>query len=112
MQILMHPNSGDPYIGLWGRYDAHQSNKVAELLSGPVDSGWILLVDLSRVEFMDVTFLGMLLDAKSLALRQGGHLHLCEPSPAALEAFERLGAVPLLTDPSQLTREKSPSETA
>lgn len=112
MQILMHPNSGDPYIGLWGRYDAHQSNKVAELLSGPLGSGWTVLVDLSRVEFMDDTFLGMLLDAKSLALQQGGCLHLCDASPAALEAFERRGAVSLLTDPRRLTREKSAAETA
>jgi len=112
MQILMHPNSGDPYIGLWGRYDAHQSNRVAELLSGPVESGWTVLVDLSRVEFMDDTFLGMLLDAQSIAPRHGGCLHLCEPSPAALEAFERIGAVPHLTDPSLLTRERATSDPA
>ncbi len=86
--------------------------RVAEFLAGAIDNSWTLLVDLSRVTHLNDTFLCVLLDAKTAALKRGAHLHLCDPSEAARETFERLGAMDSLTDPSLLTRENPDLDTA
>jgi anti-anti-sigma regulatory factor len=86
--------------------------RVVELLAGPIDHCWTLLVDLSRVTHLNDIFLGVLLDAQAAALKRGAHFHLCDPSEAARETFERLGAMDSLTDPSLLTREDRHLDTA
>ena len=76
-----------------GEVDLRTAPHLGKRLLGLIDEGKTrLVVDLSRVTFMDSTGIGVLLDALRLACRDGdGGLVLVCPNERLLRAFEVSG---------------------
>jgi anti-sigma B factor antagonist len=74
---------------LHGEVDLHVSPELRARLTAAIESGAPgVVVDLSRVTFLDSMALGVLLGALKLLRARGGELHLVVPTPELRRIFE------------------------
>lgn len=84
-----HPRPGTAVLTLEGDADLHSANELNARLGAAIDSGAVLLVvDLSRVTFIDSMALGVLLEAMKLLRARGGALRIVGPRPDVRRIFE------------------------
>ncbi|MEV2251223.1 STAS domain-containing protein [Streptomyces sp. NPDC050147] len=76
-----------------GELDHHTADLLREPLEACLDDGFSrLVVDCSRLEFMDSTGLNVLLGARLKAEAAGGGVHLAGMLPVVARVFEITGA--------------------
>lgn len=76
-----------------GELDHHTADLLREPLEACLDDGYSrLVVDCSRLEFMDSTGLNVLLGARLKAEAAGGGVHLAGMLPVVARVFEITGA--------------------
>jgi anti-anti-sigma factor len=76
-----------------GELDHHTADLLREPLEACLDDGFSrLVVDCSRLEFMDSTGLNVLLGARLKAEAAGGGVHLAAMQPVVARVFEITGA--------------------
>ncbi|MFG2650803.1 STAS domain-containing protein [Streptomyces sp. NPDC048436] len=81
-----------------GELDHHTADVLREPLEGCIDDGFSrLVVDCSRLEFMDSTGLNVLLGARLKAEAAGGGVHLAGMLPVVARVFEITGADAVFT---------------
>ena len=74
---------------LHGEVDLHVAPEVRERLNDAIEAGARgLVVDLTRVTFLDSMALGVLLGALKLLRARGGELRLVVPTPELRRVFE------------------------
>jgi len=84
-----HPRPGTAVLALEGDADLHSANELNARLGAAIESGAVLLVvDLSRVTFIDSMALGVLLEAMKRLRAQGGALRIVAPRPDVRRIFE------------------------
>jgi anti-anti-sigma factor len=88
-------NGGRVFV-LRGELDACSCPGLAECLTGP--SGSLVVVELSQLTFIDSSGLGALHAARKRAIRNGGTLVVCRPSPMIQRVLEVTGLDIWLTD--------------
>lgn len=74
---------------LSGELDVNTSQGLADRLTGP--PGSLVVLDLSRLDFMDSSGIGAIHAARRLAIKDGGTLVVCRPSPQVLRVLEITG---------------------
>jgi anti-sigma B factor antagonist len=83
------PRSGTTVLVLQGDADLHSADELRARLGAAIDAGAILLVvDLSRVTFVDSMALGILLEAMKRLRARGGVLRIAGPQPDVRRIFE------------------------
>jgi anti-sigma B factor antagonist len=84
------PAGGDVVLFvLHGEVDLHVAPEVRERLSDAIDKGAAnLVIDLTRVTFLDSMALGVLLGTLKLLRARGGELRLVVPTPELRRVFE------------------------
>lgn len=81
-----------------GELDHHTADVLREPLEGCLDDGFSrLVIDCSRLEFMDSTGLNVLLGARLKAEAAGGGVHLAGMLPVVARVFEITGADAVFT---------------
>lgn len=86
--VVKEPN----VLELEGELDAYVAPELRERLHGLVDQGTSpLVVDLSRVTFLDSTILGTLVGGLRRMRERGGELQLVMPPQPARRIFELTG---------------------
>lgn len=75
-------------VALQGRLDAHQGKQVETLLSATVHRGGQMVVNLSKVHFVDSTGLAVLVKGMKQQREQQGELVLCELQQPVRIIFE------------------------
>ncbi|MFC8128702.1 STAS domain-containing protein [Streptomyces sp. NPDC057302] len=81
-----------------GELDHHTADVLREPLEACLDDGFSrLVVDCSRLEFMDSTGLNVLLGARLKAEAAGGGVHLAAMQPVVARVFEITGAEAVFT---------------
>lgn len=81
-----------------GELDHHTADLLREPLEACLDDGLSrLVVDCSRLEFMDSTGLNVLLGARLKAEAAGGGVHLAGMQPVVARVFEITGADAVFT---------------
>ncbi|MFI6089011.1 STAS domain-containing protein [Streptomyces sp. Je 1-332] len=81
-----------------GELDHHTADLLREPLEACLDDGFSrLVVDCSRLEFMDSTGLNVLLGARLKAEAAGGGVHLAGMLPVVARVFEITGAEAVFT---------------
>jgi anti-sigma B factor antagonist len=74
---------------LYGEVDLHVAPEVRARLTEAIDAGTSgIVIDLTRVTFLDSMALGVLLGALKLLRARGGELRLVVPSPELRRVFE------------------------
>jgi len=89
--------SGVKVLALEGEHDIYTAPKLRDKLSGLVDAGPSLIVDLSETTFVDSSILGALLNARQQAIEAGTGFAVCV-APAAEPAVRRVFELTGLTD--------------
>jgi anti-sigma B factor antagonist len=84
-----HDFGGGRVIALRGELDACTCRGLAEQLGGP--PGSLIVVDLSRLTFLDSSGLGLLHEARRKAIDDGGNLVVCNPAPMVERVLEITG---------------------
>jgi anti-sigma B factor antagonist len=79
-----------------GELDASSCRGLAELVTGP--PGSLLVVDLGQLTFIDSSGLGALHAARQMAIKDGGILVVCRPSPIVHRVLEVTGLDLWITD--------------
>jgi anti-anti-sigma regulatory factor len=79
-------------VELPDRFDVHRVAPVRAELDGAGRPGAPVLVDASRVRFLDGAAIAALLEARAERLAHGGDLRLVSPSAAARITLELVGA--------------------
>lgn len=81
-----------PVVDLVGELDVYQAPRLRERLEALVASGAnSLVLNLTRVEYIDSTGLGTLVALRKLAIARGGELRLLCPNPSIRRVFEITG---------------------
>jgi anti-anti-sigma factor len=84
-----HPRSGAVVLMLHGDADLHSATDLRARVNAAIESGASLLViDLSRVTFIDSMALGILLDGMKRLRARGGVLRIVGPPPDVRRIFE------------------------
>ena len=84
-------------IRLVGEHDMSSVEELAQAVSRVLDGGWSdLVVDLSRVEFMDSVVVNQLLIASKRLGMAGRTVRVRDPSPAARHVLELCGLTHLV----------------
>jgi len=84
-----HPRSGIAVLALQGDADLHSANELHARLGAAIEDGAaMLVVDLSRVTFIDSMALGVLLEAMKRLRARGGVLRIVGPRPDVRRIFE------------------------
>ena len=83
-------------FALRGELDACTCRGLAERLTGP--PGSLVVVDLCQLTFMDSSGLGVIHAARRMAIKDGGNLVVCRPSPIIYRVFEITGLDTWVTD--------------
>ena len=87
-----------PVIDLAGELDVYQAPRLREKLEALIADGHPRLVlNLTRVEYIDSTGLGTLVAVRKLAMTQGGEVRLLCPNPAVRRVFEITGLLPVFS---------------
>jgi len=92
LRVVVSHGSGDCVVEVIGELDVHTSPRLRGELAGLIDSGATpIVLDLSRLDFVDSTGLGVFVRAaKRLAARQRS-LVLRAPRPATRKVLEITG---------------------
>lgn len=88
--------NGTRICSLRGELDASTCEGLTELLTGP--PGSLVVVDLCQLTFIDSSGLGAIHAARRLAIKDGGNLVLCWPSPMVYRVLEITGFDMWVTD--------------
>jgi anti-anti-sigma factor len=80
---------GGRVFALRGELDALTSQGIVEELVGP--PGSLIVVDLYKLTFMDSSGLGAIHLARRMAIKDGGNLVVCRPSPMVYRVLEITG---------------------
>lgn len=94
--VTSYDFEGGRVIALRGELDAYSCQGLAERLIGP--PGSLVVVDLLQVTFMDSSGLGAIHEARRAAIREGGSLVVCRPSPMVHRVLEITGLDIWITD--------------
>ena len=87
---------GGRIYALSGELDACTCRGLAEALIGP--PGSLVVVDLCQLTFMDSSGLGAIHAARRIAIKDGGNLVVCRPSPLVYRVLEITGLDVWVTD--------------
>lgn len=87
---------GGRIFALRGELDACTSRGLAKRLIGP--PGSLVVVDLRQLTFMDSSGLGAIHAARRIAIKDGGNLFVCRPSPMVYRVLEITGLDTWVTD--------------
>lgn len=96
--LIIETRPGHPLsvVDLAGELDVYQAPRLRERLEALVGSGDSrLILDLTRVEYIDSTGLGTLVALRKLAIARGGELRLLCPNPSIRRVFEITGLLPV-----------------
>ena len=88
MEIVLHTKGHASIVGLDGRLDANQSKHVTQKLSEAVDTTSNVIVNLSKVNFIDSTGLAILVKGMRNSREKQGDLVLCELQQPVRIIFE------------------------
>ncbi|HEX2346092.1 MAG TPA: STAS domain-containing protein [Gaiellaceae bacterium] len=84
-----HPRAGAAVLALHGDADLHSADELRARLGAVIEAGAsLLVVDLSRVTFIDSMALGILLEALKRLRARGGVLRIVGPRPDVRRIFE------------------------
>jgi anti-anti-sigma factor len=87
---------GGRVFTLSGELDAYSCQGLADRLIG--SPGSLVVVDLLQVSFMDSSGLGAIHEARRVAIKDGGSLVVCRPSPMVSRVLEITGLDIWITD--------------
>ncbi len=87
--VTSHDVAGCRIVALRGELDASTCQELAERLIGP--PGWLVVVDLRRLTFMDSSGLGTIHAARRVAISDGGNLVVSRPNPMVYRVLEITG---------------------
>ncbi|MGO9853625.1 MAG: STAS domain-containing protein [Acidimicrobiales bacterium] len=87
--VTSYDFDGGRIFALRGELDACTCRGLAERLIGP--PGSLVVVDLGQLAFMDSSGLGAIHAAWRTAIKDGGSLVVCRPSPMVHRVFEITG---------------------
>ena len=91
-------DDGTVVVDVAGEIDALTVPELWEVLEGLIDGGERkLMIDLSRVGFIDSTGIGVMIRAMNALKDHGGKLALRGPSPMTYQVFETVGLTKVLT---------------
>ena len=100
-RFRVETDPGDPrVVRLHGEVDVYTSPELKELLDSVVlgdAAGETIVIDLSGLDFIDSTGLGVLVGALKRARAGGGDVTLRGPQPSILKVLEITGLVTLFT---------------
>lgn len=88
MEIVLQTKGHTSVVGLEGRLDAHQSKQVIQKLSEAVSTTSHVVVNLSKVNFIDSTGLATLVKEMRHSREKDGDLVLCELQQPVRIIFE------------------------
>ncbi len=94
--VMSYDIAGCRIVALKGELDASTCKGLAERLVGP--PGWIVVVDLCRLTFMDSSGLGTIHAARRIAINDGRNLVVSRPSPMVYRVLEITGLDTWVTD--------------
>ncbi|ARH91531.1 MULTISPECIES: STAS domain-containing protein [Streptomyces] len=98
LHVEIRHHGASAVVTVTGELDHHTADLLRESLEGCVDDGYArLVVDCSRLEFMDSTGLNVLLGARLRAEAEGGGVHLAGMQPVVARVFEITGAEAVFT---------------
>ena len=96
--VAHHHEDGVVVVDVKGEIDALTVPQLWELLEGLIDGGERkLVIDLSRVAFIDSTGIGVVIRAMNALRDKGGDLILRGPAPMTYQVFETVGLTKVLT---------------
>lgn len=85
-------------VAVTGELDFHSAPKLRETILGLVADGNVdVIVDLSKLDFIDSSGLGILVAAFNRTREEGGSLYLRSPSPQTSRVLEISGLNKLLS---------------
>jgi anti-sigma B factor antagonist len=83
------PTAGTAVLAVHGEADLHSAPELKERLRAAIDSGvTVVVVDLTRTDFIDSTSLGVLLGATKRLREQEGEIRLVVSRPELRRIFE------------------------
>jgi stage II sporulation protein AA (anti-sigma F factor antagonist) len=94
--VTSYDIEGGRVFALRGELDASSCRGLAEHLIGP--PGSLVVVDLHQLTFMDSSGLGAIHAARRMAIKDGGDLVVCRPSPMVYRVLEITGLDLWVTD--------------
>lgn len=94
--VTSYDIDGGRVFALRGELDACSCRGLADHLIGP--PGSLVVVDLYQLTFMDSSGLGAMHAARRLAIKDGGNLVVCRPSPMVYRVLEITGLDIWVTD--------------
>ena len=97
MVVLANDPTQDTVVWLGGEHDLGSAEDLMQAIATAVDAGPSdLIIDLSRVEFMDSTTIDQILEARTRLVAEGRKAHVRDPSPAARCVLEICGLTHLV----------------
>lgn len=91
-------DQGDVVVDVAGEIDALNVPKLWDVLEPLIEGGdGNLVIDLSRVGFIDSTGIGVVIRAMNALKERGGELSLRGPSPMTYQVFETVGLTKVLS---------------
>jgi anti-anti-sigma factor len=94
--VTSYDFDGGRVFALRGELDACTSQRLAEHVIGP--PGSLIVVDLCQLTFMDSSGLGAIHAARRKAIKSGGTLVVCRPSPMVYRVLQITGLDTWVTD--------------
>ena len=94
--VTFYDFEGGRIFALRGELDASTSRKLAEQLVGL--PGSLIVVELDELTFIDSSGLGVIHEARRIAIKDGGHLVVCRPRPMVYRVLEITGLDTWVTD--------------
>jgi stage II sporulation protein AA (anti-sigma F factor antagonist) len=94
--VTSHDFDGGRVFALSGELDACTSRGLVEHLTGP--AGSVVVIDLCRLTFVDSSGLGALHLARQKAIKNGGTLVVCRPTPMVYRVLQITGLDTWVTD--------------
>jgi anti-anti-sigma factor len=94
--VTSYDFEGGRIFALEGELDASTCRGLAEQLIGP--PGSLIVVDLRDLTFMDSSGLGVIHEARRIAIKDGGNLVVCRPRPMVHRVLEITGLDTWVTD--------------
>lgn len=105
LQVGIRHHGASAVVAVAGELDHHTADLLRESLESCVADGFgRLVVECSRLEFMDSTGLNVLLGARLKAEAAGGGVHLAGMRPVVARVFEITGAEAVFTVHDSLDR--------
>lgn len=98
-QLRASVSAGDSYtlVALAGESDTNTGQQLRDILTAEAAKGTrYLIIDLSRLDFMDSTAVHVLLDVRVMLGNHGGALALVTPRPVVARLLSLVGADQLI----------------